>query len=498
MGKKIVIIGGGIAGLSTGCYAQMNGYDAEVFEMHTAPGGQCTAWTRKGYRFDYCVHWLVGTSHGPYHDIWRETGILTEDVRVISHDIFARIRLPQDEEFLIYSDVDRWAAYLMEMAPEDRAAIDRMRWDIRKMVGFEPFADAPGVRSIGAYMKSAKEVRPVMRHAMKYHRMNYDEYIDDLGFGNPRLKWALHNSLYAGKEFSALAFMMMFASFKGKNASYPQGGSLPMVQRMAERFVELGGVLNVGMPVESVIVENHRAAGVKLADGSERRADVVVSAADLHTTLYGLLDGKYVNAKMERAFSEWSLFTPIVQVSFGVKRTFTDQNTALTIVVAPGEQIGSTMLTHSYSILNYAFDRTMAPPGKTAMVLRYETPYEIWEGMSPDIYRKEKKQIKQDAIRLLEREYPGIGEDIDVCDIATPLTDIRHTGVYRGAYEGWVPTDRNIGVNLPMTVSGLRDFYLAGQWLYPGGGLPPAAQSGKWVIQKQCRRDRKDFKSWAV
>lgn len=44
MEKKIVIIGAGIAGLSAGCYARMNGYDAEIYEMHSQSGGMCTAW----------------------------------------------------------------------------------------------------------------------------------------------------------------------------------------------------------------------------------------------------------------------------------------------------------------------------------------------------------------------------------------------------------------------------------------------------------------------
>ena len=42
----IIIIGAGIAGLAAGCYAQMNGYQTCIFEMHTLPGGLCTAWTR--------------------------------------------------------------------------------------------------------------------------------------------------------------------------------------------------------------------------------------------------------------------------------------------------------------------------------------------------------------------------------------------------------------------------------------------------------------------
>lgn len=47
MEKKIVIIGGGIAGLSAGIYSAMNGFDTQIIEMHTIAGGQCTAWERK-------------------------------------------------------------------------------------------------------------------------------------------------------------------------------------------------------------------------------------------------------------------------------------------------------------------------------------------------------------------------------------------------------------------------------------------------------------------
>ena len=497
MGKKIIIIGGGIAGLSAGCYARMNGYDAEIFEAHDAPGGQCTARTRKGYRFDTCIHWLLGTSHGVFHDIWKETGSLNDDVRTISHEIFCRVSMPGGEEFLVYSDIDRWAAYMMELAPDDRVPIDKMRWDIRKLMGQKPFADAPGTRGMGSYLRAMRDMGPVMRQMTKYYRMSYDEYIKNLYFSSPRLKWALHHCLYAGTDVSALAFMMLFANFKERNAAYPQGGSLLFAKRMAERFTELGGVLHLGQGVEAIMVEKGRAAGVRLMDGDEYRADVIISAADLRTTLYDLLGGRYVSAKMERAFAQWPLYKPLVQVSCGVRRTFDEWITPLTQVVAPGEQIGSTVLKQGYSIFNYAFDRTMAPAGKTAMILRCESPYDLWEGMSDTIYKKEKKQIRQDAVRLLEREYPGIGDDIDICDVATPLTTIRNTGVYRGAYEGFLPTGRNIRTSLPMKLPGLKDFYLAGQWLFPGGGLPPAAQSGKWAIQKQCKADRREFRAWA-
>jgi phytoene dehydrogenase-like protein len=60
----IIIMGAGIAGLAAGCFAQMNGYQTRIFEMHTLPGGLCTAWQRQGFIFDGCIHYLFGSGQG--------------------------------------------------------------------------------------------------------------------------------------------------------------------------------------------------------------------------------------------------------------------------------------------------------------------------------------------------------------------------------------------------------------------------------------------------
>ena len=132
MKKKVVIIGGGIAGLSAGIYSAMNGFDTEILEMHNVAGGQCTAWDRKGYRFDYCLHWLVGTSGGAFHDIWKETNVLNSETRVVDHEIHSKIVDSDGNAFFIYANIDRWERYLLELAPEDRGAIKRMCNDMRK------------------------------------------------------------------------------------------------------------------------------------------------------------------------------------------------------------------------------------------------------------------------------------------------------------------------------------------------------------------------------
>ena len=65
--KSIIIIGADMTGLCAGCYAQMNGFTTRIFEKHTLPGGICTAWRRAGYTIDGSVHFLIGSSQGPFH-----------------------------------------------------------------------------------------------------------------------------------------------------------------------------------------------------------------------------------------------------------------------------------------------------------------------------------------------------------------------------------------------------------------------------------------------
>jgi len=105
----------------------------------------------------------------------------------------------------------------------------------------------------------------------------------------------------------------------------------------------------------------------------------------------------------------------------------------------------------------------------------------------------EKDQIKKDATACLEMIYPGLSEFIEVIDVATPKTDVRYTGVKDGAYEGFMPMRENMMKSLKMQLPGLQNFYMAGQWLFPGGGLPPSAQSGKWAVQLICRKKKQAF-----
>jgi phytoene dehydrogenase-like protein len=493
MAKKIVIIGGGVAGLSAGIYAKLNGFDAEIIEMHSITGGQCTAWNRKGYRFDYCLHWLVGTRKGPFNDIWKETNVLNDSVEIIDHEVHTKIFNADGREFILYTNLNRWEEYLYELAPEDTRSIKKMCDDMRKSAFLQPYSDPPGLRKFGQTVSSMLSMIPIMSLFMKYGRKSCDEYFRKLGFTNRFLKETL-NSIYGSRDFSALAFIMMFAWFNQKNAGYLIGGSLPLADRMTKRYLGLGGKLRSGSTVTKILVENNITNGVTLSDGTEIMSDYVISAADGHSTIFKMLEGKYMTRKISNAYDNWELFTPIVQVSFGINKKI-DSDTPSEMWMNKEQIIGKTKTTNGYSFMNYNYDHTMAPEGKSVIVMRFDSPWELWKDINPVEYKKEKEKIEEDAKAILGKRYPGISTSIEVCDVATPVTDVNYTGVWKGSYEGFMPTSKNLMDNINPVIPGLKKFYMAGQWLFPGGGLPPAAQSGKWAIQYICKDEGVGFKT---
>ncbi len=493
MAKKIVIIGGGVAGLSAGIYAKLNGFDAEIIEMHSVTGGQCTAWDRKGYRFDYCLHWLVGTRKGPFNDIWRETNVLNDNVEIVDHDVHTKLIAEDGREFVIYTDLARWEEYLCKLVPEDTKKIKKMCGDMKKSAFLQPFSDPPGLRKIGNTIKSGFGMMPVMILFMKYGRKSCEEYFRKLDFKNEDLNFFL-NSIFGSRDFSALAFIMMFAWFNQKNAGYLIGGSLPMAQRMTNWYIGLGGILRAKSTVSKIMVEDDTAKGVVLSDGSEIAADYIISAADGHSTIFDMLGGKYIDKKIKNAYEKWELFTPIVQVSFGINKII-ESDVPVETWITPGQVIGMTKTGTGYSIMNYCYDPTMAPSGKSVIVIRFDSPWDLWKDLESNDYKNEKLQIEKDARVILEKRYPGISDAIEVCDVATPVTDVSYTGVWKGSYEGFLPSSKNLMDNLNSTLPGLKKFYMAGQWLFPGGGLPPAGQSGKWAVQYICKEEKMMFKA---
>jgi phytoene dehydrogenase-like protein len=124
--KSIIVVGAGIAGLSAGCYAQMNGFESRIFEMHSLPGGLCTSWKRGDYLFDGCLDWLTGTApDGMFYPLWQELGVLQNN-EFLYDDAYCRYVTDSSREVVFYLDVRRLEKELLRHAPDDATAISEL------------------------------------------------------------------------------------------------------------------------------------------------------------------------------------------------------------------------------------------------------------------------------------------------------------------------------------------------------------------------------------
>ena len=99
-----------------------------------------------------------------------------------------------------------------------------------------------------------------------------------------------------------------------------------------------------------------------------------------------------------------------------------------------------------------------------------------------EIYEKEKKRISSLVTEALDRYFPGFSNTVDMIDVATPLTFYRYTANQEGSLIAWA-AEPNIPMMLKKKIKGVRNLYLAGHWVMPGGGVPQAALSSRHAVQ---------------
>jgi phytoene dehydrogenase-like protein len=490
--KTIIIIGAGIAGLATGCYGQMNGYKTRIFELHDKPGGLCTAWKRKNYTFDGCIHWLVGSGKGSgTNRIWQELGAI-QGRQFVDHEIYSQVITPDGKTFKVYTNLDRLEQHMLELSPVDEKVIHQFISLARKFVKLDmPVDNSPGFGNLIMLFKSL----PVLIALQKWSRVTIGEFAGR--FRDPFLKQAFLQ-VFGLAEMPVVSLGLMLASMHAKNAGYPIGASLAFSQSIAQRYLNLGGEIHYQSRVEKIIVENNRAVGIRLSDGSEHRADIIISAADGRTTIFDMLEGKYVNDTIRGYYKELPIFSPIVQVSMGVAGEFPKDSPLITYCLDKPVSIAGEDR-HEIGIRLFGYDPTLAPAGKSVIEVMMDSKYAYWKALAedPERYDAEKKQVGVTVLNTLEEFYPGISGKVEVIDVTTPLTTEHYTGNWQGSMEGWMITTKTIrmlfGKGMDKTLPGLENFYMVGQWVEPGGGVPTGGISGRKMIQALCKKDGKKF-----
>ncbi|MCL2052482.1 MAG: FAD-dependent oxidoreductase [Lachnospiraceae bacterium] len=490
--KKVVIIGGGIAGLSAGIYAQRCGFQATILESHFIPGGNCTSWKRGGYLFEGGMHWLTGSNpKESLNKIWRTTGALNDSVKIHTNEPF----MVYDHHGMMirsYRDVDQTEKHWISLSPADKKEIKALCAKIRKLKNLSmPISDIKGVKVTKkarpplSLLFSALSAIRVIKACAKISREQYANR-----FTHEGLREFIRASTTDKSGILPLVFTM--GTLARGDGGFPEGGSLPFAERMAKTFTSLGGLLLLSTKADKVIVENKKAVGV-MVGGKKMIADAVIIAAD--TMQIDHLFDVMPRADWLDEMRTQSQPTMCTLISLGINADLS--NYPHGYYFKPQETVKLSNETYEYlSFNNYAADPVYSPKGKTALttILEGDT-YDFWKKAKAEgRYNEEKRLIADKIISALTAKIPEIAGKVEVVDVATPLTYERYCNNWKGSWMTEMRPDTSMK-SYPAVIKGLDGVYFAGHRMMPPGGLPVALMSGRTAVQYLCRDTKTVFVS---
>lgn len=482
-----------MAGLSAGCYLQMNGYETEVFEMDSKPGGLCSSWERKGYTIDGCINWFVDCGkNNSVNSSWNDL-IDIRNLPFVIYDEFVSFER-QGKVIHCYGDISKFSDELKNAAPEDMRAISGLVSSIRWFASLNNKKNQNGVK-LGFFRLISDFIRKIILGYLVFVKwpMPVRSYVKTL---NSVFLKDFFNTFFEG-EAPMWLLLSTQSFFCLKDAGYPIGGSREVVRRIVERYRSLGGKINYNSRVKRIVVEGDAANGIVLESGVVYRSDIVISASDGRDTIFNMLGGRYQDRTI-KSFYEDPDRAPKSSgfyFIFGLSREFDIRLKVCEFfelrnpILVDGEYI------RHLGVTVHNFNPLSAPKGKTLLTMHIisRNP-EYWINLRRNNkaeYDIQKSILAESVLKELEWHFGNIKDHVEMSDVVTPATFFRYTNNWNGSIRGW--TDFNFWIfSRKKEISGLKDFYMCGQWV-DAGYLSSVVKSGMDLARKICKRDKKAF-----
>lgn len=485
--KKVVIIGGGISGLSAGIYAQQMGYQTEIYEKNPMVGGECTGWNRQGYHIDNCIHWLTGSQkEDDLYGIWNNVGVLDDSIQMYREEYIYKLEM-DGKSLHLWRDVEKAKKEFLAIAPEDSDEINKFFDNVKLAECVRvPFEKAQADMNFIEFMKFVMPMKNMSKVMKEYGQETVKEFANR--FKNPYVKAIIGN--YFSDSFLAYTLITSYAFLTSGTGAIPMGGSVGVVERMVKRYTELGGKIHTGKTVEKVNISNGKAKTISLADGSEVSCDYVICATDTAITFSKLLPKEYMPKNLKTLYKETKGYrlSSGFHISFGVVGSEPCSVKGATIFPCENFKLGKKNCDFMGTRM-YDYDNVLFPSDKRVIqcnFLQDEEDYEYWKSIYADRgrYNAEKERIAQEVEKRIIKQFPELEGRLKLLCTYSPYTFTKWCGAYKGAYMSFYEQKGFKALTMKNTMSGLSNVILASQWTAMNGGLPVAVTSGKFAAQK--------------
>lgn len=509
MAQKIIIVGGGVAGLTAGIYAQKAGFESVIYEKNPVLGGQCIGWKRKDFYIDNCITWMTnGAPKFPIYKMWKEVGFLGDEngneIPCRQHKAFWRSEL-NGQSYTFWADLERAQKEMLELSPQDKKQIKKFFRAIKMcehlLVPYTAPLDMMNLAELTAFGLKLLPVGIVMALYKNTDLKDLSER-----FKHPLLKKAFLD--YLPQDYLASILMNAYATIANGGGGVPDGGSLKVAQRMEAIYKKHGGVCHAGEPVKEILLEDSpnkkgkkRAAGILLESGEKVLGDYVIPTCDPHYLFHNLLDEQYMPPRLKYAYDhpEAHKNKSTLHFAFECETPAPEIGGRTFFECKPFEVAG--VMTSRINMKNYKLDPVNAPADKALIEVKIkqtEVQYEYWKNLrlnDKKAYDEAKKIAAAQVLERLEERVPSLKGKLKILDIWTPYTYTRYCNAYQGNFMTFVTTKKSSNLfNIKGTLDKIENVVLASQWLCMPGGLPMAMTSGKFAIQRILRSQGKSIK----
>lgn len=477
MKKSVLIIGGGVSGLSCGIYCLKNGFNVTILEKTNSLGGNLTGWFRNDCYIDNCIHWLNGSKNGNYYNkLWKEIGAINNKTKFYQSKYFYASEY-ENKFFGLNNNLNETKQNMLKCCKEDEKEITKFiktcefcckfletKNGFKKMYYFLKMFNIYGKKSLFDVSKACKT-----EHMKRF----FTDFI--LG------------------EYSIYVLILAYCSFVIGDGKVLKDGSLNMAKRISKTYESLGGNAFTNSEVKKVIVKSNEITSVETLDGKSFKPDFVVFACDTKFTFEKLLKYEYMPTKLLKTYENRKKY-PIISsfhVAYVINLEKINIPDAFVFECEP-IKIGATNY-NRLMVKNYDYGKNFAPKNYSVLqifVLQREQDYDYFTNSSKSEYKKIKQKISEQITIALLKRFPNLKNKISLLDCWTPLTYTHYFNSYKGSYMAFGITNKIRLSDIPCKIKGLNNAYLATQWQTLFGGLPNALMQGK-KCAKTILKDKK-------
>jgi phytoene desaturase len=476
-----IVIGTGFGGLAAARRLACRGYRVQMLEQLDGPGGRAYVHRQDGFTFD-AGPTLITVPHF-FEELWALTGQkLADDVKLVSLDPYYRIRFDDGTTFDYNGDPASMREQIARIEPRDVPAYERFMRHAETCYEY-------GFRQLGPIafdnLKSLVTALPNMMRMRAWrpmHRM-VSSY-----FSHPKLRtvFSFHPLLIGGNPLAVTSTYCLINALERRfGVHWAMGGTGALVRGLVKLLGQQGVGIRYNAKVERILVEDGRAAGVRLEGGEDVRADLVVSNADAAWTYRKLVPSQHrrvwTDRKLDRQKYSMSLFVWY----FGTNRRYDDLPHHQLVMGPRYEGLLRDIFKHKrlsedFSLYLHrptATDASMAPPGCDTFYALSPVPH-LDSGTDWSVQAERYRQAIQE--RLEQTVMPGLGKHIVTSKIATPIDFRDRLLSDKGAAFGFEPLLVQSAWFRPHNRSeDLPGLYMVGAGVHPGAGVPGVLMSAK-------------------